>query len=328
MIEIKAQKDLGTVVQWQLSKFCEKNCHYCTAYDFMLSLKTGVHVHYEPEVLKYHEHIKELLISGIDHGQILLFGGEPTLHPNGIEYFNEMCRRTGPDVMILLTTHGDISVDKINQFNPGNKKEHIVAVSYHHYQVNFEEWWTKVQMLNKRVNVMVSSIIPRRPRVWDAWKRNMDIVLDSGIVVEFKPELKKEDNTIDPISVSAFKDYVIAGEQTIRSASFTQSGLSEWIDISDGNSKVRIPRSGLADEIRLQPGKTICNNKNHMIVDNTLYVACGQGQPQTINKDTTVEEFKRYINSPPIICRNTTCQGDRYNPPHIKILNADLKSWT
>ena len=240
-----------------------------------------------------------------------------------------MCERTkdNEDLSIILTTHGDISEDKINAFNPSNKKEHCVAVSYHHYQVEFDEWWRKVQSLNERVNVLVSSIIPRRPKVWNEWQKNMDIILDSGIPIEMKPELKKEDNTVDYKSVDHWREYIIKGEKTIRDKLYLSKTLSNYITIKDSKRSITIPREALYKEIPIVPNKTLCGTKVHMLVDDRIFISCGQGKDMHLSINTSIEEFQDYINGKPILCKNSDCQGDRYNPPNIKILNLDLDTW-
>lgn len=326
MITITSNFDSdATVVNWQLGKFCEKNCHYCTAYDFKLSIKKGKNVLFYPDDrLAFDDHIADLLPKVIKKGHILFFGGEPTLHPKGIEYFNQICKETkdNPDVVVFLVTHGDIDLEKIQAINPHGKKEHIISISYHYYQVVFEEWFEKVKLWNTRGNIIVSSIVPRRPKVWDQYRKNMRIVLDSGISTELKPELDNRTNMPDPVSMAEFKDmfYEASGKQP----PWLGEKFGKEVYLDDGTRKETIRDIEVLGNIPLCPNKTMCSIRQYCISDNILSYSCDEGDRHELSIDTTQEELDKLLQTGHVMCTKESCTENRQLPATIRIMSTDL----
>jgi organic radical activating enzyme len=307
-----------TIVHWQVSKFCEKSCHYCTAYDFMQTIKKDKAVLYHPqEKIQLDDKIVELLPQIVTNGHILLFGGEPTLHPKGIEYFNELCRVTkdNPDVVIFLVTHGDIDESKIQSINTHGKKEHIISISYHHYQIVFEEWLEKVKLWNELTNVLVSSIIPKQKSVWEAYENNMRVLLSTNIPVDIKAELDKKTNIPDANGPVHFKQLSLEATKThtpfIDSLNYRTIKLDNYSLYSGSKA------------LPLNPFKTFCNTSQYMIADNKLTKSCNEGTVFEINSNTSVDDINNYFTSNEIItCTKKFCTENRVSfPAIIKILD-------
>jgi hypothetical protein len=316
-----------TVVHWQVSKFCEKSCHYCTAYDFMKTIKKDDSIlHHPKSKIELDDHIAELLPEVVTNGNILLFGGEPTLHPKGIDYFNSLCYNTkdNPDVAVFLVTHGDIDVDKIERLDTHGKPENIVSISYHYYQVNFYEWLEKVKLFNKKSNVLVSAIIPRSKTVWDDFERNILTLFNEGIAVDIKSELDNKTNQPDTVGIQHFKDLYYVGRKT-------QSDIMKQLDrrtlyISDGKETLTV--NATEDALPLQPNNTFCTTTQYTIAEDIFKVSCDQGGTMKLTTNTTADEMKEFAKGSIIPCTKTHCSENRVAfPATIKILNANLKDY-
>ncbi len=313
-----------TIVHWQVSKFCEKSCHYCTAYDFMQTIKKDKAVLYHPqEKIDLDDKIVELLPQMVTDGHILLFGGEPTLHPKGIEYFNELCRVTkdNPNVVIFLVTHGDIDEDKIRSINTHGKKEHVVSISYHHYQVDFDEWLGKVKLWNELTNALVSSIIPRQHSVWKQYDENMKVLLKSNIPTDIKAELDNKSNIPDQEGPWHFRELQQQARTT--HSDFVKSLDLRALTLQDEHTTYNLDSTEKA--LPLVPFKTFCDTTQYMIADNRLTKSCNEGKLFEIGLDTTVEDINNYCADKSIVCTKSACSENRVAfPATIKIIGASL----
>jgi len=319
--------DNKTVVHWQVSRFCEKSCHYCTAYDFMQTIKKDKAVlHHPKDKIELDDHIATLLPQVVTNGNILLFGGEPTLHPRGIDYFNSLCYNTkeNPDVAIFLVTHGDIDLDKIDNIETHNKQEHIVSISYHYYQVEFNEWIKKVKRFNKKSNVLVSAIIPRSEKVWKQFENNILELFAEGISVDVKSELDNKTNLPDPKGFKHFKDLYEIGRKT-------QNEIMKKLDtrtlyISDGNNIETVYATESA--LPLKPKFTFCNTRQYTIADDILKVSCDEGGHLTLTQSTTADDIKEFTKGDIISCSKSFCSENRVAfPATVKILDAKLEDY-
>ena len=313
------------VVHWQVSKFCEKDCHYCTAYNFKISVNKGKNVvSYTDERIALDDKIAELLPQVVKKGNILLFGGEPTLHPKGIEYFNELCRvtRDNPDVTIFLVTHGDIEEEKIRAINTHGKKEHIISISYHYYQVNFPLWLEKVKLFHKNNNVIASAIIPRRRIVWKQFEQNMRVLLDSGIPTELKSELDNLTNAPDHIGLQRFRDMYYEAANT--RGEFLNSYYVNELYLEEGNRKEVVPDVEVLNDIPLMPGKSICNNRQFAITENVFKFSCDEGGQLILTQDTTAEQLLEFVGKNTITCTKSHCTETRQIPATIRVFGKTL----
>lgn len=315
------------VVHWQVSKFCEKSCHYCTAYDFMQTIKKDDSILHHPQSkIDLDDHIATLLPQVVTDGNILLFGGEPTLHPRGIDYFNSLCYNTkdNKDVAIFLVTHGDIDEGKIDLINTHGKREHIVSISYHHYQVNFPKWLERVKRFDKKTNVLVSAIIPRRNTVWKDFEYNIRTLLENGIAVDIKSELDNKTNQPDPIGIEHFKDLYYAAKQT--HSDITKELDRRTLYISDGTQTVTV--NATEDALPLQPNNTFCTSTQYTIADDVFKISCDEGGKMQLSLDTTAEDMLDFASGGIIPCTKTHCTENRVAfPATIKILNATLDDY-
>lgn len=317
--------DTKTVIHWQVSKFCEKSCHYCTAYDFMQTIKKDKAILYHPqEKIELDDKIVELLPQMVTNGHILLFGGEPTLHPKGIEYFNKLCYATkdNPDVVIFLVTHGDIDEAKIDAINTHGKKEHIVSISYHHYQIVFEEWLEKVKLWNKKTNVLVSSIIPKQSAVWNSYADNMRTLLDVNISIDVKAELDNRTNIPDPNGIRNFTDLYYQGLKS--QTDFIRSLDKRSLFLQEGNVVKTV--NATEDALPLVPNKTFCNSSQFVIADDRLSLSCNEGNILRLTTDTILEEVQTFMSTRNVICSKNFCSENRIAfPATIKIVGATLE---
>jgi len=316
-----------TVVHWQVSKFCEKSCHYCTAYDFMQTIKKDESIlHHPADKIALDDHIASLLPQVVTNGNILLFGGEPTLHPKGIDYFNSICYNTkdNEDVAIFLVTHGDIDDTKIAAIDTCGKREHVVSISYHHYQVKFDEWLEKVKLFNTKTNVLVSAIIPRRRTVWKAFEDNIRTLFDNDIAVDIKSELDNKTNQPDTEGIKHFKELYYEAKQT-------HNDLIKQLDcrtlfISDGTTTATI--NATEDALPLHPNSTFCTSTQYTIADDTFKISCDEGGQMKLSTDTTAKQMLSFANGDIIKCTKSHCTENRVAfPATIKILNATLDDY-
>jgi len=315
------------VVHWQVSKFCEKSCHYCTAYDFMQTIKKDKAIlHHPQDKIELDNHIANLLPEVVTNGNILLFGGEPTLHPRGIDYFNSLCYNTkeNPDVAIFLVTHGDIDLDKIKRVDTHGKPENIVSISYHYYQVDFYEWLEKVKLWNKKTNVLVSAIIPRSKKVWNDFETNIITLFNEGIAVDVKSELDNKTNLPDKEGIKHFKELYNVGRKT-------QNQIMKELDrrtlyISDGVQTLNV--NATEDALPLNLNNTFCTTRQYTIAEDILKVSCDQGGTIKLTTDTTPEQLKVFTKENVISCTKDFCSENRVAfPATVKILNATLADY-
>lgn len=315
------------VVHWQVSKFCEKSCHYCTAYDFMQTIKKDKAIlHHPQDKINLDNHIAELLPQVVTNGNILLFGGEPTLHPKGIDYFNSLCYNTSdnPNVAIFLVTHGDIDLDKIESVDTYGKPEHIVSISYHYYQVDFNKWLEKVKLWNKKTNVLVSAIIPRSKKVWKDFEANLITMFNEGIAIDIKSELDNKTNLPDKEGIKHFKDLYEVGRNT-------QSEIMQQLDlrtlyITDGTDTKTVYAT--EDALPLKPKFTFCNTRQYTIAEDILKVSCDEGGQLKLSQNTTAEDIKKFATGDVISCSKSFCSENRIAfPATVKILDTTLDDY-
>lgn len=329
MIKIKANKtaDEVMVVNWQLSRYCELSCHYCTSYEFTLTTKKNKHtVLYSDEELRVHDRIADILPKIVNRGNLMFYGGEPTLHPKGIEYFNKFCQETvdNHNVTIFLVTHGDISLEKISMLDPGQKKEHVISISYHHYQVKFEEWFEKVKLINQKTNAFVSAIIPRQPKVWDQFEKNMRIIFESGINMELKSELDPKTNEPDMAGLARFKELF---EDCIKHRNdVTNLYYVPKLYLDDGKQTATIGNMKMMSVVPIIPNKTICKTRNFNITEGmNLRRACELGEKFQFTESTTLEDAKSYIERmSSITCTRFMCTDSSNITTDLTVLGEDL----
>lgn len=332
MIEYTFDRPLGTnMFQWELSKYCEKSCHYCTSHDYRYSIKSGRYeVYYPQEALDLHDHLAYILPKTISKGHIMLFGGEPTLHPKGIQYFNDLCLETrdNDEVGIHLVTHGDISYEKIHAINAQGKNNHVVSVSYHHYQVwkHFDEWFAKVRELNKHLRVCVFAIVPPREAVWEQFEKNCKIMMESEVHIELKAQYDITTPELLPHMESLEHFKHLYNEGVRRRPKWVDDDLPHNMFISDGKETVPIKEMQVAPNFPLIPGKTFCKIRHFMIIDDIINPTCGEGNKFRVTTDTTVEELQAFLRKVPIVCQKTSCTENRNPPESIKILGFDFDS--
>ena len=313
------------MINWQVSKFCENACHYCTAYNFKISVKKGKNVvSYTDERIALDDKIAEMLPQVVKKGHILLFGGEPTLHPKGIEYFNELCRVTkdNPDVTIFLVTHGNIDDEKIRSINTHGKKEHIISISYHFYQVKFPLWLEKVKLFHERSNIIASAIIPRRRIVWKQFEENMRVLLDSGIPTELKSELDNLTNEPDHNGLERFKDMYFEAANT--RSEFLNSYYIKELYLDEGPRREIVPDIEVLGDIPIMPGKSICNNRQFAISENIFKFSCDEGGQLVLTPETTTEQVLEFMGKNTITCMKSRCTENRQIPATIRVFGKTL----
>lgn len=316
-----ANKDTRTV-NWQLSLFCEKNCHYCTSWDAKYTIARGKNtVSYSDEHLAIHDNIFNHL-TRLDSGIVMLYGGEPTLHPRGIEYFNRLCQDSVDNSKtIFLVTHGDIDYEKIYSIDPGEKDSYVISISYHYLQVKFEEWFEKVKLFHSRLKVMVSAVIPRQKRIQKQFRQNIYTLLEAGINVELKLEFDRNlDTSVE--DYETFKDLIdLANGRNIYLERHAGS-----IMLEDGKSQYEINIVAMMLGIPIIKGRTFCANRQFGISSrNILSASCSQGKHYEITADTSWEEFNEYLSeNSNIMCTRHSCTENRHDISSLRIM-GDLE---
>lgn len=314
-------------VYWAITKFCDKACHYCAASEFVLTTKKkGNILNYTDEQLQLHDHIAQMLPNLVKKGNILFFGGEPTLHPKCIEYFNEMCNKTkdNKELTMFLITHGDVDEEKIEQINNHCKEECIISISYHYYQVkDFDRWLSRVKLFNEKFHTIVSALVPRRPAVWDDFEKNILKLEKLGVPFELKAELDQLTNNPDFASLKRFEELHKNAAST--RSDFLNKYYNKEIYLDEGSTRVVIPDSKDLGSIPISANNTICNNKTLCIVENVLSWACGEGKTLPITMETTLDTVQGFLDQNKIMCSRNTCTENRQVQSNITVINASLK---
>jgi len=294
------------IFNWQLSKYCEKRCHYCTSYDFRKSLSKKVLNDYSDDELKLDDHIFKLL-NEQESSIIMLYGGEPTLHPKGIEYFNNL----RVDHLKILVTHGDISQEKIGSIAP--KGNHLISISYHMLQVQFDKWIININNF-KRFNCIISCIIPRDVKLHDEFEKNVLILLSKNFNVELKLELDRNLETCS-ISYNRFKNLMLHCESNNY---FYIADRDIIIEDANANVQKTIHASDVMHGIPILKN-TICTNKQYGISSNKFSASCGEGN--IIEIDTSIKQLP--INECRIIkCSRDSCTESRHDINNIKMFGT------
>jgi organic radical activating enzyme len=328
MIKIQSTHHSGdnfVRVAWDVTEFCEKRCHYCVSYRWLKSLKAkDVEFDIPPERIELDDHMAKLIPQIMTEGDICFFGGEPTLHPKGIEYFNQMCRDTTKDTNILFATHGDIDEEKIRSFDPGNKENYMICVSYHYYQVKFEQWLEKVKIFQECIpNVYVSGLIPPQKKIWDQYRENINKIMDLGIRFELKPQLDPVLGEPDLGVIHYWKEDMAKAEKTFPRLVDNQT---YGILLDDGNQKLRVPNAKFTPQIPLIAGQSLCQTKQFNLINGKFERACSLGDSIEIKTDTTVDELKNFVNNTKMMCPINACRDSSNITTNIAVMGADLSS--
>lgn len=326
MIQIKSSHhaDDGFVrIAWDVTEFCEKRCHYCVSYRWLKSLKAKDTVFDIPqERIDLDDHIAKLIPKLITKGDVCFFGGEPTLHPKGIKYFNQMCRDSHEDTNILFATHGDIDEEKIRSIDPGTKKNYIICISYHYYQVKFDEWLEKVKLFKECVpNMYVSGLIPPQEKIWDQYRENIQKIMDLGVKFELKPQL-------DPVLGEPAIGVLRHWKEDIKRANSTFTSMPEsnnyGIILDDGKQKLSVPNAKFTPQIPLNAGRSICRTKQFNLINGKFERACSVGDGIQITTETDIQELKNFADNTAITCPYGACRDSSNITTNIAVMGADL----
>jgi sulfatase maturation enzyme AslB (radical SAM superfamily) len=327
MIQLSSDRGDMKAVFWALTEYCENSCHYCAAKEFMLSTKKGKNVlSIDQSQLELDDYIAKSLPSLIGKGDVLFFGGEPTLHPKCITYINQMCQDTlhNTDFNVILITHGDIDEDKILSINTHGKNEFYVSISYHFYQAKFDSWLEKVKLFHKHLkkNIIISAVMPRSPKVWDKFEENIRKVLELNIPVELKPEFDDKTNNPDPLSLDRFADLNTTAKETITDNLRYLTKLT----FTQDNNVFEMPYNNHIGSIPISPSKSLCENRSFFILGDMIGFSCGQGKTTTfkVNDYNSLESF---INNNKFMCKQSTCTDSRRCPPVISVLDKELSDY-
>ena len=320
MIRIKSNHhdEQITSIAWAITEFCDKRCNYCSSAYFLKSTKAkGVELYFPEERLALDDHIASMLPKVVTKGEIIFYGGEPTLHPRGIEYFNKFCKETAEDVRIIFITHGDISKEQLEMFDTSGKQNYIITMSYHYYQTKFEPWLENAKLLfSKFDNVLLSAIIPRQQTVWEDFRLKMRVMLDTGMNCEIKSEHDKN-NEPDLRAIRHFKDL-------IDEANTWRSDLYGLV-LSEGTTEIFLPNVKSMSQIPIIANKSICKTGQFIIVNNKLSRACTEGNYLNLTVDSTADGLKQYIDNISTTCGRNSCKDSTNTTTNITVFGASLK---
>jgi len=285
--------------EWRIISACDKNCHYCIERSNIdRSVKT---IFIDKDRFANQYNIFEYLRK--EKGNVEFCGGETTLHPKSIKWFNQLCQENIDNFRnIQMVSHGDISIDKINQFDPGLKKEHLLMVSYHFYQVQFDEWFNKLLLLKERVNVRCSVVIPSLKQDWEQLKINLKIIKK-----QFKLLIKLElqDNKYNIDGYNYFKDLI---DVDVYDEGNPDSYITDSGKIYRTNHQITV-------SLPIVKNKSICRNVMIAIFDDEFSASCGQGSSFKVLHDTSHDIIsKELLKSTTIMCNQNDCsQQYRFN---------------
>lgn len=305
-------------IAWAITEFCDKRCNYCSSSYFLKSLKAkNVDLYFPEERLQIDDHIANILPKIVTKGELIFYGGEPTLHPRGIEYFNKFCKETDENVRIIFITHGDISKELLESFDTHGKKNYIITLSYHYYQTKFESWLENAKLMSSKFdNILLSAIIPRQQTVWDDFKAKMRIMLDSGMHCEIKSEHDKE-NEPDLRALRHFKDM-------IDEANAWRTDNMYGLELIENGNTVVLPNVKSIGQIPLIPNKSICRTRQFIIVNNRFSRACTEGNYLDIDVSTLADSIKNYIDTSAHTCEKAVCKDSTNTTTDIVVFGGSL----
>lgn len=300
---------------WKIADQCEKTCPYCIE---RRDTKYALDYRITQTELDNHERVFRYLNDVVQAGQIEFCGGEPTLHPKGIDYFNALCQNSvgNPDKLIRLVTHGDIDYDKIERIDIGGKKEHLIAISYHYDQVDFPVWLDKVKRIHEKCpEVVISVVIPMKSTNWENIRTNLFKILDENINLHVKLEFnRKFENNVSHESYEYFAEVIKQATETNTFFKRIEEYKTLVVDTKLNKTYELQNSKILAINQPIVPGKTMCNTVQMGIFGNVITSSCKEGPVQLeITKDTTDEEITQAINSNRnIMCKSNNCMVSRH----------------
>lgn len=321
---------------YQLSKYCDKNCPYCTSYESKISIKNKEKVENKSKLI-YDKIFKYIIEFYSKHeGLLNLFGGEPTIHNDFIKYYNDFSKnvcQVFPNRWLFVTTHGEHLKEVIPDLDiPRN---HFFSVSYHHYTTKWNIWLENLKYLkDNNINFIVSSIIPRLDRVHPKYFERMKILKDLNIPLEFKLEFDQETIDIKIEHYYKFKNLFKETEKTIKGFNFPLEIFSDFKVTYDNKDKI-FPYYTILSNIPLFKN-TYCINKsvgiytdikNNQMVFNS---ACGEGIKYIIDDNTNHNFIEDYFkqNHHKMLCTQKFCNNDRHNPNKIITIATNKKNIT
>jgi organic radical activating enzyme len=317
-------------LNWSVTRYCQFNCHYCTSKDFLISVKktgleTAVH---EDDLVATHDKIIDMIPRVVKQGHIFLTGGDPTAHPKGIEYFNTLCRelKNNENVLICLSTHGDVAVERLLEFDTHSKKDHLIIVSYHMAQVRnrFKEWVEKIKTFyDQGHNIVMSGVIPRQQKQWDQFKENLEYVSSLGIPLEIKPEICRQQMHTDADGLMYMKDLYASSVKERNPIANRMIVRPTDIEDDKGN-KFTMNNIRIVNQVPLVPGRTFCFTKQFEInEDANIGYTCGQGGRIQLTPNTTDQEFRDFLYQQPLRCQSDICHEPKF-VPEATVLGKDL----
>ena len=285
--------------EWRIISLCDKNCHYCIEREHIdRSVKT---IFIDKDRFANQHNIFEFLRK--EKGNVEFCGGETTLHPKAIEWFNQLCHENVNNSRnIQMVSHGDISLEKINEFDPGDKKEHLLMISYHFYQVDFNEWFKKLLLLKDKMNVRCSVVIPSLKQNWEQLKTNLETI-KKHFQLLIKLELQNDKYNIE--GYEYFKDLIDTDV-------FDLGNPDSYITDSD---KVYRTNHQITVSLPIVKNKSLCKNVMIAIFDDVFSASCGQGKTFKVLHDTEHKDIKNKLsNNTRIMCTQDDCsQQYRFN---------------
>ena len=298
--KVEGKMDIG----WMLATHCEKACPYCIAKN-QIKFKVDGSKFYSDETLEKQDKVFDVLMN-LTNANIAIFGGEPSTHPKGIEYFDTLCSnyRDDSSVQIQMLSHGDLSHEQIDRIKTHKSElpNHTIVITYHPKQVLFEEWFLKIKALHDKLNIIVLFILNDN---LDQLYKDYKAVQDAGILTEAKGFIKKDysiktsQEVIDRF-MPLFKQSVIDARQSNvpqSNVSLTEDSLIkvfEFYEILDG----------------FHPNdRTLCAVKSFLIDENhQLMIGCPMKcQVQSIDILNEPEKIEKFLEGTLIKCNVSTC---------------------
>jgi len=144
--KVKKYKNFDKLISltFEVTYACDKNCFYCC------QPKTKTDTKVINDIWK--------IILKIDMPlHLIIIGGEPTLIPESIDYFNEyyLKYKETDDKFCTYFTHGNSkNYDKFISTN--NNKKFTISINYHYEETDYDLFMENIKLLrNKKINVAV-----------------------------------------------------------------------------------------------------------------------------------------------------------------------------
>lgn len=282
----------GYLISWFFTSACDKGCPYCIE---AKNLK-------KDDTLNNLKLINAIIETDIEEYTLELCGGEPSIHPEFIDCFNLFCETFQSDTnkKLIITTHGDIDIDKFKLLDNHNKQEITISITYHPSQVDFDQWSLKLKEWEKLGNVVIIALVPFSKIDQVIFFKNLGLLDNYYIQVKY---------IYDYTTSDIRKDYFKSVQERVNELNLKHRDRLPKISFAINDEVIDLDYDKSTLGLVIEPNKTFCKNFQIYIKDNRIMPACDESN----YIEFTIADFNKKLMEAIkkfglIICKNKICR--------------------